>query len=466
VGERIRADAAGRQRLQRSASRSQERRQIASGSSYESDGSSRSRSPIHYRITNRVKQSRAPSRSSSQGREPLRPKQSATVGRTPASLMRDHGQAQLRGSERREYSVDASDCSTDDSSSDFRDGRSHRTGANSSDSSYEAPRSRGRAKRRYAQSALEPARSSQHSSSRLKSALKRSDSSMHTASTPYEISAVTASSSQRRPLGSSLFLSGPSSELSQQTRTPLFQNVSHVLHARREMVGGSAPGGAGSVFAPSPADLSGPEQLAARARTLGFVAGNMFGASAASSNDTSAPYQTQAEMGSSRSGVNRGYGMRRGSEGAGGVENGMTFIGSLGASIPQRELRHTPGWDPHASASERASQQLRSGLGIGSTTPAPLPAAAAAAAASTSSTPGPRPPPHVPYPRGLLLPSTSGHPHVSLHTLAEREFDVMARWPATMAAAAEMKLRALKPIPTVIAAPLVAPVSRMRSLPV
>jgi hypothetical protein len=262
-----------------------------------------------------------------------------------------------------------------------------------------------------------------------------------------------------RPLGSSLFLSGPSSEFSQQTRTPLFHNVSHVLNARREMVAGTAPGGSESVFAPSAVDASGPELLAARARTLGFVSGNMFGASAGSDDAAARPVQRR-DSGSSNQSTHPASGLRpsvsaselvsdserRRSGGEGGGV--LSFIGSLGASIPRHELAHTPGWDPRASDS--AAKQLRAGLGF-------------AAPSAPAGTPAPRPTPHVPFPRGLLLPSTVAHPHVSLHTLAEREHDVMARWPATMAAAAEMKLRALIPPPhqthRVLAAAPVKPIS-------
>lgn len=190
------------------------------------------------------------------------------------------------------------------------------------------------------------------------------------------------------------------------------------------MVSGVTPGSArnASVFS-STEGVSGPELLASRARTLGFVAGNMFGAS--STNDTGGDSRFASLH---RAATAPDLGTAAGP--AGGGAPGLSYIGSLGASIPRHEL-YTPAADrasyASSSASEKSARLFRAGLGI----------AAGAGNAQPS-----RVPAHVPFPQGLLLPTTSAAPHISLRTLADREQDVMGRWSATMAAAAEMQLRA------------------------
>ena len=196
----------------------------------------------------------------------------------------------------------------------------------------------------------------------------------------------------------------------------------------REMVSGMTPSSArnASVFS-SAEGASGPELLAARARTLGFVAGNMFGAS--STNDVGQDPRF-ASLHRAASAPDLGAMSDLRGKGA----QGLSYIGSLGASIPRHEL-YTPSTDRASyaisSASERGAQQFRTGLSIAG--------GASQAGANMQSS---RPPAHVPYPQGLLLPTTSAAPHVSLRTLADREHDVMGRWSATMAAAAEMQLSA------------------------
>ena len=189
-----------------------------------------------------------------------------------------------------------------------------------------------------------------------------------------------------------------------------------------------------SVFTPAEG-VSGPEMLAARARTLGFVAGNMFGAASTNFGLESDDLLLQRANGFEERRASSLQASEQGTiNGAGG--HGLSYIGSLGASISRHEA-----YSPYAERalysssgpSEKASQQFRAGLGV---------APAAAPRSSTTSVNMLRPPPHVSFPQGLLLPSTSAAPHVSLHTLAEREHDIMGRWPSTMAAAAEMQLKA------------------------
>lgn len=193
-----------------------------------------------------------------------------------------------------------------------------------------------------------------------------------------------------------------------------------------------------SIFAATEG-ASGPELLAARARALGFVAGNMFGASATGgrappSHDDPEARRSSLQRGASAPELRYAEASARGP--------GLSYIGSLGASIPRHELQ-TPSADRASfgsstgSTSERAAQQFMFGLGVASTGRA----AAGRERPPVALLPG-RSQPHVPFPQGLLLPTTSAAPHVSLQTLADREQDIMGRWPATMAAAAEMQLRA------------------------
>ena len=207
----------------------------------------------------------------------------------------------------------------------------------------------------------------------------------------------------------------------------------------REMVSGMTPSSerSASIFAATEG-TSGPELLAARARALGFVAGNMFGATATGgharpSHDVPESRCFSLQRGASAPELRFAEASARGP--------GLSYIGSLGASIPRHELQ-TPSADRASigsstgSASERAAQQFMFGLGVASTG-----RAATGRERPPVALPG-RSQPHVPFPHGLLLPTTSAAPHVSLQTLADREQDVMGRWPATMAAAAEMQLRA------------------------
>lgn len=195
------------------------------------------------------------------------------------------------------------------------------------------------------------------------------------------------------------------------------------------MVSGLTPSSAenASVFAQTEG-TSGPAKLAARARALGFVAGNMFGAASTNGGHDDTRQDDRAL-----------HALRRTSSAPevvpGNGTAGLSFIGSLGASIPRHEF-YTPSADRasyhnSSSASDKASQQFQAGLRI--------PSMHASTASSLKL--GSRPPAHTPFPQGLLLPSTAAAPHVSLHTLAERERDIMGRWSGTMAAAAEMQLR-------------------------